>query len=62
MLVTVDAMEDSYLTSAIECPITMEIMKDPVIATDGHTYGRHHHLSLSHTSNSISEVWDYDYF
>ena len=31
---------DEVLEDAFRCPISMEIMTDPVFATDGHTYER----------------------
>mmetsp|Transcript_2953 Transcript_2953/g.9956 ORF Transcript_2953/g.9956 Transcript_2953/m.9956 type:complete len:81 (-) Transcript_2953:1645-1887(-) len=31
---------DSVLENSFRCPISMEIMSDPVFAADGHTYER----------------------
>jgi len=35
------------------CPLTLEIMDDPVIASDGHTYERH---AILQTRNSLSPM------
>lgn len=37
---------DDYIPEQFLCPITMEIMKDPVICSDGHTYEREVIMSL----------------
>ena len=31
---------DTGLADQVRCPITLEVMKDPVLASDGHTYER----------------------
>lgn len=37
---------DDYIPEQFLCPITLEIMKDPVICSDGHTYEREAIISL----------------
>lgn len=32
--------KSSQISNNLRCPITHELMKDPVMATDGHTYER----------------------
>ncbi len=33
-------MEDNDIYKSILCPITFELMEDPVMASDGHTYDK----------------------
>ena len=46
---------------AFLCPIGKQLMKDPVVATDGHTYERANiekHFSLSRRGNRHPLLWD----
>lgn len=39
-------LDDMTLPDAFHCPVTMEVMKDPVVASDGHSYERSTLLTL----------------
>ena len=42
--------------AAFLCPITLEVMRDPVVASDGHTYERHALLKILQSPNSKSPL------
>lgn len=58
----VDGDDDLEAPSSFCCPITTEVLKDPVVAADGHTYERQHiteWLQKSDTSPMTNETMEH---